>query len=383
MVNLNRAPRFLLLFASLLLLLLALVAGLMRLGWNLAWLRSTIERDHGPLMVCGFLGTLISLERAVALGRWWGYTAPVLTGLGSLALAISRPARPGMFLIVLGGVGLVGIFAFVIAKQRALFTFTMGLGAVAFLVGNVLWLAGIAIPQMVHWWIAFLVLTIVGERLELNRLRPPSRYTRSLFSLGLGFYVAGLIWASIRQAQGNQIMGAGILVLALWLALFDVARFTVHQQGLPRFIALSLFGGYIWLGIGGLIWLFRSQLEAVGSPALFVYDAELHSILLGFVFSMIFAHAPIVFPAVIGRPLAFRRWFYLHVLLLHVALVWRIAGDLAGSFPAFHLGGTLTVIAVMLFLGDSIAGIVIGRREARASSRTSKSPLATRDRIGV
>jgi hypothetical protein len=32
---------------------------------------------HGPLMVCGFLGTLISLERAVALDAW-SYAAPAL-----------------------------------------------------------------------------------------------------------------------------------------------------------------------------------------------------------------------------------------------------------------------------------------------------------------
>lgn len=383
MVSLNRLARFLLLFVSLLLLLLALSAGLMRLGWNLAWLQSVVALDHGPLMVCGFLGTLISLERAVALGRWWGYLAPALTGLGSVALAVNGPVRPGMLLIVLGGIGLVGIFVFVIAKQPALFTVTMGLGAVAWLVGNVFWLVGVTIPQMVHLWIAFLVLTIVGERLELNRLRPPSRYTRSLFGLGLVLYLAGLIWTSIRQAQGHQIAGVGIFVLALWLALYDVARFTVRQKGLPRFIALCLFGGYIWLGIGGLIWTFQSQLEAAGSPAFFVYDAELHTILLGFVFSMIFAHAPIVFPAVVGRPLAFRRWFYIHVLLLHFSLVWRIAGDLAGSFPAFSRGGLLTVIAVLLFLGDSIAGMVIGQREERASSRTPKSPLTRPERGAV
>ena len=40
--------------------------GLVRLGWNLPlpWQDQLIA--HGPLMVCGFLGTLISLERAVA-----------------------------------------------------------------------------------------------------------------------------------------------------------------------------------------------------------------------------------------------------------------------------------------------------------------------------
>lgn len=33
--------------------------------------------DHGALMVGGFLGTVISLERAVAHGRAWGYLGPL------------------------------------------------------------------------------------------------------------------------------------------------------------------------------------------------------------------------------------------------------------------------------------------------------------------
>ena len=32
---------------------------------------------HGPLMVCGFLGAVIGLERAAALGRLWAYAAPL------------------------------------------------------------------------------------------------------------------------------------------------------------------------------------------------------------------------------------------------------------------------------------------------------------------
>ena len=376
MGRLNHLTRFSLVILSLIFLLLALWAGLMRLGWTLAWLQPRLALNHGPLMVCGFLGTLISLERAVALGRWWGYIAPILAGLGSLALIVGFPPGLGMLLIALAGVGLVGIFVFVILKQMALFTVTMGLGAGAWLVGNIFWLAGAAIPLMVHWWIAFLVLTIVGERLELNRLLAPSRYTKSTFSIGLGLYLAGLIWASIHRAQGNRIAGIGMVALALWLARYDVARFTVKRKGLPRFIALCLFGGYAWLGIGGLIWVFASQLEAAGSAFLF-YDAMLHSIFLGFVFSMIFAHAPIVFPAVLGRPLAFRRLFYVHVGLLHLSLVWRITGDLTGSFVAFHWGGLLSVTAVLMFIADSAYGMVAGQREAKASWQARKDSIAS------
>ena len=367
MARLSHFTRFPLLIMSLLFLLLALWTGLVRLGWNATWLQSGLALDHGPFMVCGFLGTLISLERCVALGRWWGYVAPFMAGIGSLELTVGLPAGPGVFLITLGGLGLVSIFVFIIVKQPTLFTWTMGLGAGAWLVGNAFWLAGRAIPQVVHWWIGFLVLTIVGERLELNRLLAPSKYTKSTFCIGLGLFLTGLIGTSVVPAQGNWISGIGMVALALWLARYDVARFTVRRKGLPRFMALCFFGGYAWLGIGGLIRLFAVPLEIAGSPVYLVYDAALHSIFLGFVFSMIFAHAPIVFPAVAGRPMAFRRVFYYHVVLLHFSLILRVAGDLTGSFSAYRCGGLLSVIALLMFLADSVYGMAVGQREAKAS----------------
>lgn len=45
-------------------------AGLVRLGWALPTVHLALPLAHGPLMVSGFLGTLISLERAMALGSW-------------------------------------------------------------------------------------------------------------------------------------------------------------------------------------------------------------------------------------------------------------------------------------------------------------------------
>ena len=50
-------------------LLAALWAGLLRLGWRLPPLQPQLAGAHGPLMVVGFLGTLIALERAVALRK--------------------------------------------------------------------------------------------------------------------------------------------------------------------------------------------------------------------------------------------------------------------------------------------------------------------------
>lgn len=68
-------------------LLAALWAGLLRLGWAWPVLRPALPAAHGPLMVSGFLGTLISLERAIALHRPGAFLAPLFTGIGGLLLA--------------------------------------------------------------------------------------------------------------------------------------------------------------------------------------------------------------------------------------------------------------------------------------------------------
>ncbi|HME69219.1 MAG TPA: hypothetical protein VKM54_05055 [Myxococcota bacterium] len=42
------------------------------------------------------------------------------------------------------------------------------------------------------------------------------------------------------------------------------------------------------------------------------YDAILHALFLGFVMTMIFGHAPIIFPALLARPMRFLPAFTLH-----------------------------------------------------------------------
>lgn len=66
-------------------LLAALCGGLLRLGWSLPELQLGLYVAHGPLMVCSFIGTLISLERALDLGKIWSYGALMLSGAGAFA----------------------------------------------------------------------------------------------------------------------------------------------------------------------------------------------------------------------------------------------------------------------------------------------------------
>src|ERR1035437_2241546 len=143
--------------------------GLVRLGWSLPlpWPDQLIA--HGPLMVCGFLGTLISLERAVALGSRWGYAAPVLVAAGALMLDLGPLGAFGPLLITAGSLVMVAIFVAVWRRHASLFVATMTIGALAWTAGNLQWLGGAPIFRVVFWWLAFLVLTIAGERLGVDR----------------------------------------------------------------------------------------------------------------------------------------------------------------------------------------------------------------------
>ncbi len=341
-------------------LLAALWGGLLRLGWNAPAMEPGLYMAHGPLMIGGFLGTLISLERAVALGESWSYAAPILSGMGALALILGVPDPVGPLLITLGSLGLVANFAAILRRQAALFTVTMALGAIAWFAGNILWLAHTPVMGMFFWWAAFLVLTIVGERLELSRLTGLSERSRPLFLLGLGVFLAGLAVTLHAPAYGLRLAGLGMFAMALWLSRYDLARRTARQPGLTRFIAVNLLAGYFWLGAGGLAWFwFGNDLTT------FHYDVMLHGVFLGFVFSMIFAHAPIIFPAVLQRPLSYRRAFYVHSVLLHLSLVLRVGADLCGWYTGYQWGGLLNVIALLVFVGNTAHAVASGMTRAR------------------
>jgi len=336
---------------GLLALLTALWGGLVRLGWDwpLPW--PTLFIAHGPLMVCGFLGTLIGVERAVALGGFWPYAAPLLTAVGTLALLTGLPAP---LLMTLGSLGLVAIFVVIMRRQCALATGTMALGALLWLVGNAGWLVGWPVPQVVPWWSGFLVLTIAGERLELSCLLRLSVLPHGLFLLAVSILLAGLLLLAAGVAYGGRVSGLGMLALAWWLLQYDIARRTVWQRGLTRFIAVCLLSGYAWLGVGGVLtWRFAGILAGP------YYDAMLHTVFVGFVFAMIFGHAPIILPAILGRTTSpYQPALYVPLLLLHASLLLRVVGDLMGWWPGRQWGGLLNALAVLLFLLTLTRGLL-------------------------
>lgn len=344
----RRAP---LMILAALALLAGLWAGLVRMGWQLPPFFLQLPAQHGPLMVSGFLGTLISLERAVALsqnqdGRRIYYLAPLLAGLGALALFFALPPAIARGLNTLGALGLVLIFVVIYRLQSTIDHAVMGIGALLWLVGNGLWLAGWPVYQVVPWWAGFLVLTIAGERLELTRVLMLKQKTRNTFLVIVAAFLAGLLVSLFAFDAGLRLVGLALLVLGVWLLRYDIARRTIRQKGLTRFIAACLLPGYVWLIVSGLLWLTYGS-HYVAGP---VYDAMLHTIFLGFVFSMIFGHAPVIVPAVLGVQVPYSPIFYSYLILLHVSLVMRVAGDLLMQMSLRRWGGLLNEVAVLLFL---------------------------------
>jgi len=300
-------------------------------------------------MVSGFLGTLIGLERAVALDCGWTYIPPLFTGLGAIALVAGFEGFVGPILLTAGSSGLIVIFVSLFRLQPAIHTVIMGIGAFSWFIGNLIYLSGSPVFQAVSWWGGFLILTIAGERLELSRMLRPAGIARVLFLVVVSILFSGMVWTWFVFDAGIRLTGLGMILMALWLMRYDIARRTVRQTGLPRFIALCLLSGYIWLAVSGVMALFYGGAEA--GPA---YDAILHTLFLGFVFVMIFGHAPVIFPAVLGLPVRFSHRFYIHMILLHLTLFLRIVGDLFAWLPGREWGGLLNVLAILLFFVNTL-----------------------------
>jgi hypothetical protein len=163
---------------------------------------------------------------------------------------------------------------------------------------------------------------------------------------------------------GASVFAAGLLALALWLLKQDIARRTVRKTGLTRFIAICLLSGYGWLALGAAIILAAGGL-APGSAS---YDAALHALALGFVFSMVFGHAPIIFPAVLRVAVPYHPTFYVPLALLHASVALRLAGDAAGRVGWTRAGGLLGAVALAAFILSTVSAVVRGRRQSRSAA---------------
>ena len=355
------APRALIALRLLMLTLLALpllagiAGGLLRAGVALpdmleaAW-PGRAALGHAALMISGFLGTVIGIERAVAVKLRAAFAAPVASSAGGLCLLLGQPAA-GTWLGVAAALVFLGVNAVVVQRQRAAHTWLFLISAAAWLTGNLLFALDLDGIEIFPWWFAFLVTTIAAERLEMTRLMRRRPAAQGLLCTVLAALILGAALSSLSAVAGGVVYGAALVLLALWLAVFDIARRTVFAHGLSRYMAVCLLGGYAWLAVAGAAW----AAAALGGP---VRDVALHALGLGFIVSMVMGHAPVILPAIARVKLQFGAFFYVPLVALHASLVLRLGfGTLEPSLRA--AGAALNAAALALFaaavLGAALA----------------------------
>ncbi len=363
--NMNtRAPgaRVLLVLPAAAILLLGLSAGLLLLGVPMPVVSERLPELHAPLLVFGFVGALICLERAVALRVAWAYAAPALLLAGMLLTLTPLPLIVGQACVVAGTVCHVLQYVAIWRRQPMTATAVQAVGAASASVAAVAWCGGVPSSRLVPLLAAFLVLTIAGERLELARVSARVsgqglRAERVLFVLTVLLASTALLSLTV-PTVAVPAAGVALLAMTAWLLRYDVARATVRMPGLPRYVACCLFAGYAWLAVAGAGWLLGGA-RTQGA----VYDATTHAIFLGFVITMIMAHAPIILPAVLGVRIPFHVALHAPVAVLQVSLLTRVvAGDAWGFTPALQAGGIGAVVAM---LGFGVTAVSVSLRARR------------------
>ena len=96
----------------------------------------------------------------------------------------------------------------------------------------------------------------------------------------------------------------------------------------------------------------------------------LHAIFLGFVISMIFAHAPVIVPAVLGRPcLSAARSTCRWRCCTPTLLLRLVGGDAVGNMDAWQWGGSLNEVALLLFIALAATAVIRARKVPRPAPK--------------
>ena len=323
---------------------------------------------HAVLMVLGFLGTLIGLERAVAHGSRWSALVPTASAAGVVAVLVSAPPAVSGALFGLAGVTACAVFADLLRAHVETYLVLMAGGAVAWAGAALLWMLGWRPVRLAPVLAAFLVLTIVGERVELSRLRIPSPRAVRRLLVAVAVFTAGAVASLVARRTGLVVAGAGLVAQTAWLVHHDIARVTIRRPGLPRHAAACMLAGYAWLRAAGLLWV----AEGFALGPWLVHDAALHALFLGFVMSMVMGHAPIILPAVLGISLPASPALWVPLGLLHTSLALRVGADLAGSTWLRGWAAHGNVSALLLFVATAV---VVASRARPSITHVQPSPV--------
>ena len=301
---------------------------------------------HGAVMMAGFFGALIALERVVALRR--GLWVPVLAALGGwLAWGAGLWTAAGG-LWVAAATGLVWLYVWAGTNRAMSLPLAVeASGALALVVAN----AAFAMGQMDAariGWSAFLVLTIAGERRELTRLVKLPRWASNAFLVVWAVSVVAVMLALLQPDLASTLWWAAMALLAAWLLRWDVATRQWRAKGWAGHTALCLLVGYVWLAVACLLGLLGQTVAW-------------HALWLGFVMAMVFGHAPIMLPALAGWRPEPTRWALLPLGVLGASLALRVLASASGWPAGLAAAGAGHALAFVLFGGVMVRAVRRGR----------------------
>lgn len=335
-----------------LILLTGVLGGLARLGWDApVWGAA----HHGFLMASAGFGTLITLERAVAYASEQGvrhWVPPLwipLVSAVSGVMALGGLECAAAVMAFVPALWILHVSVSLLMRHRRAEFLLMALGSLSWMGASWLWWRGESQRAWIGW-LGFLILTVTGERLDLSRFLKPSPNKSFMLQAALIALVATLTGSMLQVEAAEVFLGGAVLLLAVWLLVFDAARFTLFRGGQAATSARSLLGGFVWLGVAGGLMAWHG-LPDTG----WVRDAQIHAFFLGFILLMVFAHAPIILPALTPFRIRPHRLLDLPPVILSLGLALRVGGDLGGQEPLRRYGGLATALALGVFALTALA----------------------------
>lgn len=336
-------------------LLLGMLGGLGRMGWSHSLSEAIVH--HGACMVGGFLGSLIALEKIVPLKKPVFFIGPFMSA-ASILCFIAGSAHVALILLCLSSVVLCLVYGLYLVRNYSLYLAIALAGALCWVVGNFLLFSKLFYPMAFPWWMAFVLLTVCSERLELSRFLPVSSFAKKVFIFLLILFVAGITLPF--HLGGNFVSGLALVIIALWLMRYDVISITLKKQGLQAFTARALLGGYVALVLAGIFLISLNNTS-------YSYDSIVHTFFLGFAMAMIFAHGPLILPGLLGLQVKpFHTLFYLPLFLLFISLLIRLLANanlIAFTYRIFS--GWLSVAAILLYFMFMLTFMVRATRHAK------------------
>lgn len=373
--------------ASIVFLMLALFTGIFRLmsvnSINTGIL-SSIYGLHPIIMVFGFLASIVMAERVVGISVFpelkdskllFSMVPLVAVGVVSEIFGYTESESfvkyLGSSLLIAGCIVFVSVLIRLTRKSGIKMPFYYMILSVVPLLGSAA-LSSFELPAgepaFIMLLLSFPMIFILGERVELSKFTSARSSTKkfeaafvlSILAVTL-FSIASLL-SSYRIQVDITSIGLFFLFATLLAVLSaEISNFkilTKSIQPLQRYVSIHTRIAYGW-AISGIIF---AEIYFLSPLSFDFYDAFIHSLAVGFIGTMLLAHGPVILPSVTGRKLESSSISIGPLLLLTIANLIRIVGDIVlNIFYSYSvevivgLSGWLVLASVLFFLREILS----------------------------